>query len=53
MDGKITEAKYAVRGTVAEKAGQLTAALARGDKLPFKKLVLKYGCMQHWQPMGE
>ena len=40
MDTKIVQAKYAVRGTVAAKAGELAGALARGDDLPFDKLVL-------------
>ena len=40
MDAKITAAEYAVRGTVSIKAGQIKAALARGDKLPFDHLTL-------------
>ena len=33
-------ARYAVRGTVAVRAGELKGALARGDTLPFDKLTL-------------
>ena len=33
-------ARYAVRGTVAVRAGELKAELARGDALPFDKLIL-------------
>jgi alanine transaminase len=40
MDPKIIAAKYAVRGTVAVRAGELKGALARGDELPFDKLTL-------------
>ena len=40
MDQKIIQAKYAVRGTVAVRAGELKAELARGDALPFDKLIL-------------
>ncbi len=40
MDPKIVQAKYAVRGTVAVRAGELKQALARGDELPFDQLTL-------------
>ena len=40
MDPKIIEAKYAVRGTVAVRAGELKGALQRGDALPFDRLTL-------------
>jgi alanine transaminase len=39
MDEKIVEAKYAVRGSVVQRAGELKKALAAGDPLPFNQLI--------------
>ena len=40
MDDKIVAAKYAVRGTVVQRAAELKRALADGEALPFDELIL-------------
>ncbi|CAL1131779.1 unnamed protein product [Cladocopium goreaui] len=39
MDNKIRMAKYAVRGAVPARAGELAQQLKAGEKLPFDRLV--------------